>query len=188
MFGEIRNLIWWHCRRIHPEFPYIDAEVRYAVREYAATAVDILARRCVAFLFQALYLSLFVPRLRISFLNVAAAEECLPKVQQLNILHSINILFVKVLEIMAEELGWSEAEQLKQKEEALSFLRTQMGKDLNKASRDSIPVSLTKAEIAEYVNRFNSLDSDKKGFVSINDIRKSLQVSFSMWVFALSYW
>ena len=63
-----------------------------------------------------------------------------------------------------------------------------MGKDLNKASRDSIPVSLTKAEIAEYVNRFNSLDSDKKGFVSINDIRKSLQVSFSMWVFALSYW
>ena len=120
---------------------------------------------------------------------MAAAEECLPKVQQLNILHSFNILFVKVLEIMAEELGWSEAEQLKQKEEALSFLRTQMGKDLNKASRDSIPVSLTKAEIAEYVNRFNSLDSDKKGFVSINDIRKSLQVSFSMWVlFALSYW
>jgi len=129
-------------QRIHPEFPYIDAEVRYAVREYAATAIDILARR-----------------LRISFLNVAAAEECLPK----------------VLEIMAEELGWSEAEQLKQKEEALSFLRTQMGKDLNKASRDSIPVSLTKAEIAEYVNRFNSLDGDKKGFVSINDIRKSLQ-------------
>ena len=133
-------------------------------------------------------LFVIVLRLRISFLNVAAAEECLPKVQQLNILHSFNILFVKVLEIMAEELGWSEAEQLKQKEEALSFLRTQMGKDLNKASRDSIPVSLTKAEIAEYVNRFNSLDSDKKGFVSINDIRKSLQVSFSMWVFALSYW
>ena len=95
------------------------------------------------------------------------------------LLDQVNILFVKVLEIMAEELGWSEAEQLKQKEEALSFLRTQMGKDLNKASRDSIPVSLTKAEIAEYVNRFNSLDSDKKGFVSINDIRKSLQVSFS---------
>ena len=89
----------------------------------------------------------------------------------------INFL-VKVLEIMAEELGWSEAEQLKQKEEALSFLRTQMGKDLNKASRDSIPVSLTKAEIAEYVNRFNSLDGDKKGFVSVNDIRKSLQVHY----------
>ena len=85
---------------------------------------------------------------------------------------------VKVLEIMAEELGWNEAEQLKQKEEALSFLRTQMGKDLNKASRDSIPVSLTKAEIAEYVNRFNSLDGDKKGFVSVNDIRKSLQVQY----------
>ena len=63
-----------------------------------------------------------------------------------------------------------------QSEDALEFLRTQMGKDLNKASRDSIPVSLTKAEIGEYVNRFNSLDGGKKGFISINDIRKSLQV------------
>merc|ERR1712240_837611 len=53
-------------RRIHSEFPYIEAEVRYAVREYAATAVDVLARR-----------------LRISFLNVAAAEECLPKVLEI---------------------------------------------------------------------------------------------------------
>jgi len=129
-------------KRIHPEFPYIDAEVRYAVKEYAATAVDIIARR-----------------LRISFLNVQAAEECLPT----------------VIEIMAEELGWSVEEQGRQKEDAVEFLKTQMGKDLNKASVDSIPVSLTKAEIAEYVNRFNSLDGDKKGFVSINDIRKSLQ-------------
>lgn len=46
-------------RRIHQEFPYIDAEVRYAVKEYAATAVDdVIARR-----------------LRLSFLNVQAAEE-----------------------------------------------------------------------------------------------------------------
>ena len=27
------------------EFPYIEAEVRYAVKEYAATAVDVIARR-----------------------------------------------------------------------------------------------------------------------------------------------
>lgn len=31
--------------RLHPEFPYIEAEVRYAVKEYAATAIDIVARR-----------------------------------------------------------------------------------------------------------------------------------------------
>ena len=52
------------------------SQIRYAVkREYAATAVDILARR-----------------LRLSFLNVQAAEEALPR----------------VIEIMSEELGWSE--------------------------------------------------------------------------------
>jgi len=130
-------------RRIHSEFPYIEAEVRYAVQEYAATAVDVLARR-----------------LRISFLNVAAAEECLPR----------------VVEILAEELDWDEAEQEKQKMEALEFLKTQMGKDLNKASRDSIPISLAKEEIAEYVSRFNALDDGRKGFVSVNDMRKSLQV------------
>ena len=50
-------------------------------------------------------------------------------------------------------------------------------KDLNKRARDSIPVSLTKAEIAEYVARFNALDEGRKGFISINDIRKSLKVT-----------
>jgi len=129
-------------RRIHQEFPYIDAEVRYAVKEYAATAVDVIARR-----------------LRLSFLNVQAAEEALPV----------------VVSIMADELGWDKEEQNKQTEEAMDFLRMQMGKDLNKASRDNIPVSLTKAEISEYVSRFNALDDGKKGYISINDIRKSLK-------------
>jgi len=129
-------------RRIHQEFPYIDAEVRYACKEYAATAIDVIARR-----------------LRLSFLNVQAAEEALPV----------------VVSIMAEELGWDKEEQEKQTEDAMEFLRMQMGKDLNKASRDNIPVSLTKAEIAEYVKRFNALDDGKKGYISINDIRKSLK-------------
>ncbi|XP_067629002.1 glycerol-3-phosphate dehydrogenase, mitochondrial isoform X2 [Eurosta solidaginis] len=47
--------------RIHPEFPYIDAEIRYGIREYACTAVDMIARR-----------------LRLAFLNVQAASEALP--------------------------------------------------------------------------------------------------------------
>jgi len=129
-------------KRIHMEYPYIDAEVRYALKEYACTAVDIIARR-----------------LRLSFLNVQAAEEALPI----------------VVSIMAEELGWDEKEKIKQTEEAITFLRTEMGKDLNKASRDEIPINLTKAEIAEYVKRFNALDYGKKGYVSINDIRRSFK-------------
>jgi glycerol-3-phosphate dehydrogenase len=49
--------------RLHPEFPYIESEVRYAVKEYARTAIDVLARRT-----------------RISFLNVLAADEALPAI------------------------------------------------------------------------------------------------------------
>ncbi len=50
-------------KRIHPEFPYIDAEIRYGVREYACTAIDMIARR-----------------LRLAFLNVQAAQEALPTI------------------------------------------------------------------------------------------------------------
>ncbi|KAK9464530.1 FAD dependent oxidoreductase-domain-containing protein [Lipomyces arxii] len=50
--------------RLNSEYPFIDGEVRYAVRrEYARTAVDVLARRS-----------------RLAFLNYKAALESLPKV------------------------------------------------------------------------------------------------------------
>lgn len=50
--------------RISPLYPFIDGEVRYAVRhEYAQTAVDVLARRT-----------------RLAFLNAQAALEAAPKV------------------------------------------------------------------------------------------------------------
>lgn len=54
-------------RRLHPEFPYIEAEVIWAVRvEYARRALDILARRT-----------------RLAFLNVTAAAEALPKIVEI---------------------------------------------------------------------------------------------------------
>lgn len=54
-------------KRISPNYPYIEAEVRYAVREeYACTAVDVLARRT-----------------RLAFLNAEAALNALPKVIEL---------------------------------------------------------------------------------------------------------
>ena len=64
-----------------------------------------------------------------------------------------------------------------QAEAAMEFLSTQMGKQVNKTMKDSVEISLNKAEIKEYVKRFNSMDYDKKGFVSINDIRNSLEAS-----------
>ncbi len=51
-------------QKLSPLFPFIDGEVRYAVKsEYAQTAVDVLARRT-----------------RLSFLNAQAALEALPVV------------------------------------------------------------------------------------------------------------
>ncbi|EYC19247.1 hypothetical protein Y032_0025g1266 [Ancylostoma ceylanicum] len=49
--------------RLHHDFPYLDVEVRYAVREYASNAVDVIARR-----------------LRLAFLNTSAAHDVLPEV------------------------------------------------------------------------------------------------------------
>ncbi|EDW57936.1 glycerol-3-phosphate dehydrogenase, mitochondrial [Drosophila virilis] len=51
-------------QRLHPKFPYIQAEVTYACqREYACHLVDVIARR-----------------LRVAFVNVTAAAEMLPTV------------------------------------------------------------------------------------------------------------
>lgn len=129
-------------RKVHPEFPYIDAEIRYGVREYACTATDMIARR-----------------LRLAFLNVQAAAEALPA----------------IVDIMAEELNWNEAEKKKQIKEAGEFLANEMGQMVNRASRDKIPINLSKQEIQTYIKRFQIIDKDRKGFVSINDIRRSLK-------------
>uniref|UniRef100_A0A8C9SKI1 Glycerol-3-phosphate dehydrogenase, mitochondrial n=1 Tax=Scleropages formosus TaxID=113540 RepID=A0A8C9SKI1_SCLFO len=50
-------------KRLVSEFPYIESEVHYAVKEYACTAIDVLARRT-----------------RLGFLNVQAADEALPRI------------------------------------------------------------------------------------------------------------
>ncbi|XP_035421947.1 glycerol-3-phosphate dehydrogenase, mitochondrial [Cygnus atratus] len=50
-------------KRLVSEFPYIEAEVIYGVKEYARTAVDMVSRRT-----------------RLAFLNVQAAEEALPRI------------------------------------------------------------------------------------------------------------
>ncbi|XP_067843540.1 glycerol-3-phosphate dehydrogenase, mitochondrial isoform X2 [Heptranchias perlo] len=53
-------------KRLVSEFPYIEAEVKYAVKEYACTAIDIIARRT-----------------RLAFLNVQAAEDALPRIVEI---------------------------------------------------------------------------------------------------------
>ena len=61
-------------------------------------------------------------------------------------------------------------------EEAKVFLQNEMGQMVNRTSRDKIPINLSKEEIQSYVKRFRIIDKDHKGYVSITDIRRSLQV------------
>ncbi|KAI0319156.1 DAO-domain-containing protein [Amylostereum chailletii] len=78
--------------RLDPAYPFIEAEVRYAVRhEYALTATDVVSRRT-----------------RLSFLNAQATLDALPR----------------IVDIMAEELKWTEAQKQKELASAGSFLQT----------------------------------------------------------------
>lgn len=79
-----------HGKRIDPLYPYIEAEIRYACRaEYAASVPDFIARRT-----------------RMSFLNVEATVEALPR----------------VIELMAEELGWDKKRRDAEFTNAIDFL------------------------------------------------------------------
>lgn len=60
---------------------------------------------------------------------------------------------------------------------AKDFLQNEMGQKVNRASRDQIPINLNKDEIQTYIKRFQIIDKDRKGYVSINDIRRGLKVS-----------
>ncbi|KAG8200139.1 hypothetical protein JTE90_018924 [Oedothorax gibbosus] len=129
-------------RRLHEEYPYIEAEVRYAITEYACTAVDVIARR-----------------LRLSFLNVQATEEALPN----------------IISIMADVLNWSKSKQKEEYEKAMEFLRTEMGQDVNRKSRVT-PVNFSKEELNSYTKKFQALDRDRKGYITINDLKRSLKI------------
>ncbi|KAJ5936980.1 Glycerol-3-phosphate dehydrogenase [Penicillium verhagenii] len=79
-------------QRISALYPFVDGEVRYAIRhEYAQTAVDVIARRT-----------------RLAFLNAEAALESLPK----------------VIDLMAEELNWSNQRKELEWKDSMSYLRS----------------------------------------------------------------
>jgi len=81
-----------HGLKISPQYPFIEAEIRYAVHhEYAQTSIDFLSRRS-----------------RLSFLNARAALDALPR----------------VVEIMGQELHWSNKRKRQENERATQQLRS----------------------------------------------------------------
>ncbi|KAI6195380.1 Glycerol-3-phosphate dehydrogenase [Aphelenchoides besseyi] len=125
--------------RLHEEFPYLEAEVQYAVREYACTAIDVIARR-----------------LRLSFLNTYAAHQVLDQ----------------VVDIMAKELKWSTTEARRQMDQARRFIDREMGQEARAQSVSEITLNLTREEVKAAKERFNMLDTDRKGHITVNDIRR----------------
>jgi glycerol-3-phosphate dehydrogenase len=53
-------------KKLSDEFPYIEAEVKYSMKEYACTLVDVLARRT-----------------RLAFLSVHVAQEVVSKISDI---------------------------------------------------------------------------------------------------------
>jgi len=125
--------------RLHEEFPYLEEEVLYAVREYAATAVDVIARRT-----------------RLAFLNTHACEEALPR----------------IVDLMANELQWDKKEKERQLQIAQKFIDDEMGKQAKQRALEDAPLNLTRDEKDRAIERFNSLDKEKKGHITINDLRR----------------
>uniref|UniRef100_A0A8B9NB16 Glycerol-3-phosphate dehydrogenase n=1 Tax=Accipiter nisus TaxID=211598 RepID=A0A8B9NB16_9AVES len=133
-------------KRLVSEFPYIEAEVVYGVKEYARTAVDMISRRT-----------------RLAFLNVQAAEEALPR----------------IIDIMGKELNWNEQKKKEELEAAKKFLYYEMGyKVKSDQLTDSSEISLGPSDIERYKKRFHMFDKDKKGFITILDVQRVLEVMF----------
>ncbi|XP_041118835.1 glycerol-3-phosphate dehydrogenase, mitochondrial-like [Polyodon spathula] len=129
-------------KRLVSEFPYIESEVQYAIKEYACTAIDIIARRT-----------------RLSFLNVQAAEEALPR----------------IVEIMGKELKWSEQKKKEELEAAKQFLYYEMGSKTHSEQLTNTEINLTPADVDRYKNRFHKFDKQKKGFITVVDVKHALE-------------
>uniref|UniRef100_A0A8C3TRZ8 Glycerol-3-phosphate dehydrogenase n=1 Tax=Catharus ustulatus TaxID=91951 RepID=A0A8C3TRZ8_CATUS len=144
-------------KRLVSEFPYIEAEVVYGVKEYARTAVDIISRRT-----------------RLAFLNVQAAEEALPRIVDI-MAKELNWAERCVTEGVdgSGSLAFPLQEQL---EAARTFLYYEMGyKVKTDQLTDSSEISLLPADIERYKKRFHMFDKDKKGFITILDVQRVLQ-------------
>uniref|UniRef100_A0A4W6DGS6 Glycerol-3-phosphate dehydrogenase, mitochondrial n=1 Tax=Lates calcarifer TaxID=8187 RepID=A0A4W6DGS6_LATCA len=135
-------------KRLVSEFPYIESEVLYAIKEYACTAIDVLARRT-----------------RLGFLNVQAADEALPRIVQIMGKELDWSQERKTAELEAakkflyHEMGYrSRSEQLTRTSE------------INLDYQELITSHL----FDRYKKRFHKFDKESKGFITTVDVQRVL--------------
>uniref|UniRef100_A0A4W5QDQ1 Glycerol-3-phosphate dehydrogenase, mitochondrial n=1 Tax=Hucho hucho TaxID=62062 RepID=A0A4W5QDQ1_9TELE len=132
--------------RLVSEFPYIESEVRYAVKEYACTAIDVIARRT-----------------RLGFLNVQAADEALPRI-------------VDIMGKMLDWSDAKRTEELEAAKKFLYLemgyrSRSEQLTGTTEITLDTQELCL----IDRYTNRFHKFDKDSKGFITTVDVQRVLQ-------------
>ncbi|KNC96376.1 glycerol-3-phosphate dehydrogenase [Spizellomyces punctatus DAOM BR117] len=133
-------------------YPYIEAEVRYAVqREYACTAVDVIARRT-----------------RLAFLNAQAALEALPRVIDIM---AAELNWNEARKKQEYEQGKDFLKYMGLREPgAVSFPMPDDG-DITFYERTHFRPD----ELARYQAEFNKLDYDKDGHISEKDLSRVLK-------------
>ncbi|KAI3382865.1 hypothetical protein SNEBB_005434 [Seison nebaliae] len=134
-------------KRLHEDFPYIEAEIRYGCRhENARRAVDMLSRRT-----------------RLSFLNVMAANETIDRIVQI-MSEELNWTRARQKEeiehakhfLMVEMGGNLKCCELKNEKKS---------------------VHLTEGERRKYEAMFLDLDKERKGYLTIKSLKKIFTVN-----------
>jgi len=99
-------------------------------------------------------------RTRLAFLNANAAKEALPR----------------ILQIMQEELGWSDSRRQDEEKIADHFLSVQMGIELRRKA-DKVAIRYTAEEINKLSDKFRIIDADNKGFISAKDLQRVVKAA-----------
>lgn len=60
---------------------------------------------------------------------------------------------------------------------AQEFLSNEMGQGVNRNLKERVAIQLSMEEREKYIKRFQIIDKDRKGYVSINDIHRALKVN-----------
>ena len=60
---------------------------------------------------------------------------------------------------------------------ATAFLLREMGLNLKRDMRRNVPISFTREEMSYYMKHFRQIDIENKGFITLRDLKRHLQVS-----------
>lgn len=138
-------------KRLSASYPYIEAEVRYAVHnEYALTAADVLARRT-----------------RLSFLNAHATLEALPRV--------ISIMTAELGWDSARQA--KEYTDTLKFLESMGLPKDLVQSTLDAPKANHFDPAFSRAqfyplELAQYRDAFSQKDTDKDGHITLNDLQQ----------------